>query len=901
MKKYIKFFMRKFILLIFLSFQIVNSIDIEKINFEGKEIESKIENNSAIKYYRVNIKKGNPNYLRILIQDEDKNSTVNHIISFYQKDSKYIKRKQLSQSLNYETELFLNKGQMGKEFYFTVECDQYPCFYKYIISGKDNIEINLEDRYSYTYYVTEETKQMNFKIKGKPESTSNNRIIGENVVTVWAKGNKKIISELNAKNSVKNSEFEAYLVKLEKLDQFEYDFKVKGEVGDLINIGVSFFDGTYHNFYYNTVSGNIKEFSGFLKKGIKEVNCFKIEKSTPGENNEDGFISFTNNNNYDVDLMSITTLFGDNRYFKRCLSILDADEGFYSFQFIGQNYENSANIYPPQIIGKEYTRYILEGDTIQLIPIKPDYDYTYMTFKVNMGQGKKINAYINSCKTYPLCDVSPETLEKSIKIQSYNSFSISYTKKEIDSFSSSPIAKKQKILLIHCETGSRSYFTAKTKQNFCLIKVNIYTDKNEFYLEPYVSHYRYIPKNNEDNFIIGLKNNIADYMVMNLELFSGKYSLTLPEKDKKDYEQYNLDKKFLYIFKDKERSIKIKALENSFYHLNYILKNKYAVDYTFTIGANYLFNLGKKEYENILFAHPNFIEDIDRQDINMIIDFYPHNCDIQINKTFTSGDQDQSMELVEANGFYQDITDQRQDIRKILPAIFPYTIINKDVSDNCLVDVSYFKYDADNDFSKVSDNGIMLNTNSSKDIFFPSKDHIIKCAYPHIGKNKTIIIDFEIEKNENYLMNIFLSDEVYKLEYKIENNTSIVIEPSEFANSTCKSKNQICKLSLNIKSQNDEPSSLRVMVSTIGIDDEFEEDIDEDEEEESDEKEDDDDSKLTLVICIVSIIVGVALIIFLVLYLYKRSNRKLAENISTVSFGDKLNDGDTKEALLNNL
>ena len=390
-------------------------------------------------------------------------------------------------------------------------------------------------------------------------------------------------------------------------------------------------------------------------------------------------------------------------------------------------------------------------------------------------------------------------------------------------------------------------------------------------------------------------------MVMNLELFSGKYSLTLPDKDKKDYEQYNLDKKILYIFKDKERSIKIKALENSFYHLNYILKNKYAVDYTFTIGANYLFNLGKKEYENILFAHPNFIEDIDRQDINMIIDFYPHNCDIQINKTFTSGDQDQSMELVEANGFYQDITDQRQDIRKILPAIFPYTIINKDLSDNCLVDVSYFKYDADNDFSKVSDNGIMLNTNSSKEIFFPSKEHIIKCAYPHIGKNKTIIIDFEIEKNENYLMNIFLGDEVYKLEYKIENNTSIVIEPSEFANSTCKSKNQICKLSLNIKSQNDEPSSLRVMVSTIGIDDEFEEDIDEDEEEESDEKEDDDDSKLTLVICIVSIIVGVALIIFLVLYLYKRSNRKLAENISTVSFGDKLNDGDTKEALLNNL
>ena len=910
----------KFILLIFLSFQFVKSIDKQNIIFEDKDIESTIDVNSDIKYYQVNIKKGNPEYLRILIQDEKTNSTINHIISFYQQDSKFVKRTQLSQSLNYETELFLNKDQMKNEFYFTVECDKYPCSYKYIISKKDNIEINLEDRYSYTYYVTEETKDMSFIIKGNPELTSNYRMVGKNVVTVWAKGNKKIISELNAKNAVKNSEFEAYLVTLEEVGPFMYNFKVKGEVGDLINIGVSFFDGTYHNFYYNTVSGNIKEFSGFLKKGIKEVNCFKIEKATPGEENEDGFISFTNNNNYDIDLMSITTLFGDNRYFKRCLSILDADEGFYSFQFIGQNNENSANIYPPQIIGKEYTRYILEGDTIQIIPIKPDYDYTFMTFKINIGHGKKINAFINSCKTYPLCDTSTETLENSTKIQSFNSFSISFTKKEVNQFSSSPIDKKQRILLIHCETGTRSILTRKSNQKFCLIKVNIYTDKNEFYLEPYISHYRYIPKNSEDNFIIGLKNNIADYMIMNLELFSGNYSLILSDKNKQNYEHYVLDKKSLYIFKDQERPIKIKAFENSFYHLNYILKNKYAVDYSFTIGANYLFNLGKKEYENILFANPNNIIDLDENDINMIIDFYPHNCDIEIRKMFTSEGQDQIKELSQENDFYQDITNQNQNIRKILPAIFNYTIINKDSNDNCLVDVSYFQYN--NDFSNTID-GIIFNTNSSREILIPSKDHIIKCSYPLFGKNTTIIIDFEIEKNESYLINIFLNDEIIESEYIIEDNSSIYIRPKNFEH-VYKPKNQVFKLSFNIKSQNDDQSSLKVEVLTIGNDDEYEEDDDGDgkdddgdrkddkgdgkddegdgkDSDNEDEKDGDDDSKLTLALCIVSITVGIILIILLLLYLYRRKNKKLVENINSVSFGDKLTDGDTKEAVLNNL
>ena len=888
----------KLILLIFLSLQIVKTEDEkEQITFEGTEIESEYFTNSAIKYFQVNIKEGfSPKYIKILIQDEDIKSVINHIISFYQQDSKYENRKQLVQNFNYETELFLNSEQIKNEFFFTVECDKYPCTYRYIISEKENIEINLEDRYSYTYYVTEETKEMNFKIKGNPQITSDFRMVGKNVVTIWAKGNKNIKSELNVENAEKHSEFNAYLITLEKIEEFEYNYKVTGEIGDLINIGVSFFDGTYHNFYYNTVSGNIKEFSGFLKKGIKDVNCFKIEKPNKTSLEEDGFISFTNYNNYDIDLMSIVSLFGDDNYYKRCLSILDSNEGFYSFQFLSKNNEKNANIYPPQIIGKEYSRLIGEGDIIQLIPIKPDFDFQYITYKINIGKGRKINAFINSCETYPLCDGSLDTLEKYTKIQSYNSFSISFTKTEIDDFSSSPIDKKQKVLLIHCEIGARSWHTAKTENKFCLIKVNMYTDKNQFYLEPYVSHYRYIQKNNEDNFIIGLKNNIADHMVLNLELFSGKYSVFLSGSN--NYEKYNFDKKDLYIFNDKERPIKIKALENSFYHLNYILKNKYAVDYSFTIGANYLFNLGQKQNQNILFADPSGMVDIDDKNFDMIIDFYPHNCNITIKKTFTDNDKDQVEELVKKDNFYQDITNKNQNIRKIIPIIFNYTIINEKKKDKCLVDVSFFQYY--NKHSNLFD-GIIFNNNSTKKLLFPSNEVEINCSYAYVEKNKDLFIHFLLNKEEKYLINIFLNDENYELS-KLENEVrpSIKIE-SENLTKKCNSENQLCKLSFKIKSQNENQTTLKLKVSNNQQNDIEENDGKDDDNNDEDNGDGDSTSKLTIVLCVISIIIGAALIILIILYIIRRKNKKLSENISSVSFGETLNEKNDNEALLNNL
>lgn len=856
----------KIFFFIFLSLNFAKSNKKEELSFNGTNIESDFITFDSINYFDINITDGyTPKFIRILIRGKDTDLNINYIISFYQQDSNYQQRTQLAQSLNSEVELLLNTRQISNQFFFTVECDNYPCDYMYQINEEENFELNLDERYSYTYYVTNETKEMNFIIHGMPLIPEEEIIEGNNVITVWAKGNKNIISDLDVDKKEESTEFNAYLVKLDNLEEFKYNFKVIGEIGDLINVGVSFFDGSFHNFYSNDINNNTKEFSGFLKKGIKEVNCFKIEKT---DGSEDGFISYTSFNNYDIELMTLITQYKDNNYFKRCLSISNSDEGFYSFQYIKKNNPKSANIYPPQYIGAEYSRYILEGDTIQLVPITPDYYYEYITYHIIIGQGKKINAFINSCTTYPKCDVSEETIQKSTKIQRFKSFTITFYKSDIN-FSSYPLDKKQKILLIQCEKGTRSIHTNGASENLehCLIKVNMFTDQDKFYIEPYISNYRYIQNKNENNFIIGSKNNQAEYMVLNIELLSGNITINLSNINKENIEEYHYNNKYLYIIREKQCSLTIKALENSFYHLNYILKNNFVIDYSFIIGANYLFNIKKHSFENIILANPNSIYNYYEREKRspVFIGFYPYDCSIEVKKTFDINKE--SIELKEEKEhFYQDISRIYLENETIV-TLFPfhnYTVINKGEED-CLVDLSHFQYIAQ---SSDTSESIILSKNSLKTFKFTSNYKVISFSYPHFNleKEKNLTFEFKLIDEGDYKINLFINDESSEFEYHINNNLSITLK-EEVLKRSCKYDNQVCKLSFIIETQKEKESLLQVQIG----------DLPEKEKEETDKKNEGGLSTFTIFIIVLAVIIFVGIIVFLVIFLIKRKRTKSSD------------------------
>ena len=232
----------------------------------------------------------NPQFLKIIT--EVKNDNINQILSFYQQDSTYTERTQLFQSVKNKTEMWLNNAQIKNKFYFTLECSKFPCDIKFSVLEFDNFELKIGE--TYTYFVTEETKEMKFKII----KDSNLNYNFSKIVSIWAKGNKQILSELDAKNATRNSKYNGYLVKIDDdYQDLNYNFTIKGEIGDLINVGALIFDK--NGFSSTFIEDNMLEVSGFLKRGLNRFNCFNLSKENTFEYD---FFSYTQNNNQNYTL-----------------------------------------------------------------------------------------------------------------------------------------------------------------------------------------------------------------------------------------------------------------------------------------------------------------------------------------------------------------------------------------------------------------------------------------------------------------------------------------------------------------------------------------------------------------------------------------------------------------------
>ena len=77
----------------------------------------------------------------------------------------------------------------------------------------------------YTYYVSEENKEMNFSIVNDLISED----ITQNLITIWAKGNKNIITSLEHPDNLlieKHQKYYAYNILSEEFSNFSYAFKI---------------------------------------------------------------------------------------------------------------------------------------------------------------------------------------------------------------------------------------------------------------------------------------------------------------------------------------------------------------------------------------------------------------------------------------------------------------------------------------------------------------------------------------------------------------------------------------------------------------------------------------------------------------------------------------------------
>ena len=143
------------------------------------------------------------NYMRIKIENIGKNSNSNHIISYYKKDNNFIERKQLSQTINNSSIMWLNKEQIKESFYFSIECEEYPCGCQMNIDTSEIAELSVDEQY--TYYITEDNQNMIFKIKNNYQVESIKENTSDYLITIWIKGNKEIKTKLEGGNYEKPS------------------------------------------------------------------------------------------------------------------------------------------------------------------------------------------------------------------------------------------------------------------------------------------------------------------------------------------------------------------------------------------------------------------------------------------------------------------------------------------------------------------------------------------------------------------------------------------------------------------------------------------------------------------------------------------------------------------------
>ena len=165
-------------------------------------------------------------------------------ISYYQKDSNFKERKQLSYNFPQSPFMWLNKNQFKNGFYFSINCkESLDCYYILNIYKKKYAELNIGD--IYTYYVTEENKDITFLININ-STKYNNYISDKSKISIWARGsNNNINSKLepNSFINLMNDKYQAYLLYKNEIDiNKHYYLQVEGNIGDLINVGILLFD-----------------------------------------------------------------------------------------------------------------------------------------------------------------------------------------------------------------------------------------------------------------------------------------------------------------------------------------------------------------------------------------------------------------------------------------------------------------------------------------------------------------------------------------------------------------------------------------------------------------------------------------------------------------------------------
>ena len=776
--QFIKF---KFAFIIYILLSLAKSeIVVENITFSNENITMINDINETNKYYIFRPDKNQilPNYIKIIVEDKDKDISFNdYIILYYKNDSTFTERKQLSQTSSTVATMWLTKDEISNDFYISVECTKNISNLNYFIKIIPSEKIEIKIGEIYTYYVSEEKKNLTFNIENFPKNNSE-----KIVMTIWAKGYKSINSTLLGGNYEKHEKFSAYSIELPILNDNEYNLTVEGTIGDLIDVGALVFkDQTLyknkHKICQNETLINWIEYSGFLKRGIIDENCFITHDSGLTYYNR---FTFKDNEELNIMISNISRIETQEENGRiTCITLPSGiHEVFYSFQVRKEFYYSQSNDYNklyPALLGG-FVKNIIHSNGF--FPRMLEDNSNYLTFNVYTTEKLENSPFILICDTYPSCSLDNNNTNKIIPLKYYSTiYSISFNKSElIGDFN--PIGKNKKILVI-------------PKNDY--IKFSIYTDKTLIMPTDLALQYNYIRKGCEDNLLLtrieGYINSYKHYYFINIEIISGNISL-INFNNKIEYYSY----KNMHLFKSRENkfvflSLKIKAEKNSVYCIKYYHLSDNELNqniYSYLMGSNFLFNIYLKSIKMLSFVPTYMWEKYTLDDIAIYLNVILINCTtddfLTFNRTYFHPYQYSNLNY----SFYQLIMEPDADknpYNKFF-TLFP------SLGNSCFIYVSnnYFPTNYSDSYEYIQ----ILEENFPKAVVFNQTYNKYFFAFFFGETDKDMKIKFYPLNNGKFELTLFINDLELEKKYDIKKKGNIKLNNSSWKD-ICEDEKQMCK------------------------------------------------------------------------------------------------------------
>ena len=395
--------------------------------------------------------------------------------------------------------------------------------------------------------------------------------------------------------------------------------------------------------------------------------------------------------------------------------------------------------------------------------------------------------------------------------------------------------------------------TCKTET--CKLFTSMYTDKNKLNVIMSVPYYKYIKKNNEENYYMTINKAFLNsfsiapgngYVYINIEEISGKIEIT-----PKENENY-LNKKLIKFNLDKldDFSLKIKAINDSIYSIGASIHTD-DID-LLTPQIDYLLKLNSNTNLNNLI----FVDDSKSVNPNYFR-FFSQDCNIQVKYSDSPINGNE--------GFYQDYQNIDSKTK------FIQYKINKEENkvDNCLFSTSMFNLNNENP-------SLTLGPNIKYPFIFNEKLKKIQFRHSISQKDIDTKINLTISNNEKYNLVLLLnSKEIQNKE--ISKSVNIYLNPNQLKN--CANDNQPCNVIFLLESKNGKESKVEIEIIPG----------------EGDNKKEKKDR--TMLYIILGVVGGVIIIALIILILFLKYKKKTGSDL-TEEIRDSLGPEGTNEMTL---